>query len=428
MSAVPDVSARAPSPAGAFRSGPLLCARGFGIAFGPKTIISSLDFEVEPGSISVLTGAPGAGKSTLLRTLAGISQQNSRFHCWGEVRFLGQPLGEGAMPLLARSDARLMQSTVLDALTEAARANPARGRSPGRLELQDELQELGVPELSQRLSCRTVELSPVLQRVMPIVLGAMRRAPLLLLDEPTHRLNEADTQLILGVMKAAARHCSLLVAMENEAHAHLIATHRLLNGAPLEPPLSGARAPSLALRPLAETAASPLPSEGEDARESAAEGLLDGFVWVTPGKLAGLSLPGGEFEIDAELAALGRLGITSLVTLTKSDIPAELLSRHGLGGLHLPIRHGEPPTVAQTSMLLIRMQGMLRAGEVLAVHCSDGLGRTGTVLAAWLMREQGLSAEEVLKRLRQIDPRFVESPEQEAFLRAYEHSFFKHLN
>ena len=74
-------------------------------------------------------------------------------------------------------------------------------------------------------------------------------------------------------------------------------------------------------------------------------------------------------------------------------------------------------------MLLARMSVMLRRGEVLAVHCLAGLGRTGTVLAAWLIRE-GLSAEEALRRLRLIDHQYVQSQAQEMLLHEYEQSLF----
>ncbi len=42
-------------------------------------------------------------------------------------------------------------------------------------------------------------------------------------------------------------------------------------------------------------------------------------------------------------------------------------------------------------MLLKRMETLMAQGEVLAVHCLAGRGRTGTVLAAWWIRE-GLTA------------------------------------
>ena len=105
-----------------------------------------------------------------------------------------------------------------------------------------------------------------------------------------------------------------------------------------------------------------------------------------PGRLAGTPWPGVVHDMDADLKALSRCGITMLITLTERDVAQEPLARHGLKNLHLPIRDREPPTVAQIQMLLARMSAALRRGEVLAVHCLAGLGRTGTVLAAWLVK------------------------------------------
>jgi ABC-type transport system involved in resistance to organic solvents, ATPase component len=152
-----------------------------------------------------------------------------------------------------------------------------------------------------------------------------------------------------------------------------------------------------------------------------------GFSWVVPGRLAGCPMPGAVADIDYDLAALKRVGITKLITLTERDLDQAALRRHGLTNLHLPIRDREPPTVAQTHMLLTHMQRLLDKGESLAVHCLAGLGRTGTVLAAWLIREGGLAADEALKRIRRIDPAFVQSQEQEQFLFAYEQALTQQL-
>lgn len=145
----------------------------------------------------------------------------------------------------------------------------------------------------------------------------------------------------------------------------------------------------------------------------------NGFAWLVPGRLAGAPQPGVVQSMDFDLKALRGCGVTVLITLTENDLPQEPLQQHGLRNLHLPVRDHESPTVAQIQMLLARMSAMLPAGEVLAVHCLAGLGRTGTVLAAWLVRE-GLTADEALRRVRLIDAQYVQSQAQEDLLYAYE--------
>ncbi|NOT20703.1 MAG: ATP-binding cassette domain-containing protein [Sideroxydans sp.] len=145
-----------------------------------------------------------------------------------------------------------------------------------------------------------------------------------------------------------------------------------------------------------------------------------GFHWIVPGKLAGCPAPGVSAPIDYDLNLLARTGITKLITLTETDLDQEALQRAGMSNLHMPIFDREAPSVAQTHMLLVRMQRMIEAGEILAVHCKAGLGRTGTILAAWMIREGGLSAESSMERLRRIERGFIQSESQEKFLHEYE--------
>jgi atypical dual specificity phosphatase len=145
-----------------------------------------------------------------------------------------------------------------------------------------------------------------------------------------------------------------------------------------------------------------------------------GFNWIIPGKLAGCPAPGVSAPIDYDLSLLSRVGITRLITLTEEDLDQEVLHRHDLKNTHLPIIDREAPSIGQTHMLLVRMQNCIAAGDILAVHCKAGLGRTGTILAAWLIRDGGLSAEGAMARLRRIEPGFIQSEIQEDFLRRYE--------
>lgn len=145
-----------------------------------------------------------------------------------------------------------------------------------------------------------------------------------------------------------------------------------------------------------------------------------GFHWIVPGRLAGCAEPGISSPMDYDLDLLRRVGVTHLVTLTERDLDPQALADHGLANIHLPIFDRETPSIPQTYMLLRRMQLLLDAGHVVAVHCKAGLGRTGTVLAAWLIREGGLRAESALERLRQINRAYVQTPMQEQFLHDFE--------
>ncbi|KZK29257.1 ABC transporter [Delftia sp. GW456-R20] len=186
--------------------------------------------------------------------------------------------------------------------------------------------------------------------------------------------------------------------------------------APVSAPTPAAAARPRAVNPAVLVDWQPLAADPQAVPASRGP---NGFAWLVPGRLAGAPQPGVVQSMDFDLKALRGCGVTVLITLTENDLPQEPLQRHGLRNLHLPVRDHESPTVAQIQMLLARMSAMLRAGEVLAVHCLAGLGRTGTVLAAWLVRE-GLTADEALRRVRLIDAQYVQSQAQEDLLYAYE--------
>lgn len=153
-----------------------------------------------------------------------------------------------------------------------------------------------------------------------------------------------------------------------------------------------------------------------------------GFRWVVPGVLAGCPQPGVVAPIDYDLMLLDRAGITHLITLTETDLDQDALKRHSLNNVHLPIFDRRAPSTSQMHMLLVRMQRLIDGGGVLAIHCKAGLGRTGLVLAAWLVRDGGLGAETAIERLRKINPGFIQSDEQLNFLHQYEADILRRLN
>lgn len=153
-----------------------------------------------------------------------------------------------------------------------------------------------------------------------------------------------------------------------------------------------------------------------------------GFRWIVPGMLAGCAMPGVVSPLDYDLDLLDRVGVTHLITLTEQNLDQDGLHRFSLTNTHLPIFDREAPSVGQMQLLLVRMHRLLEKGEVLAVHCKAGLGRTGLVLAAWLMRDGGLSAAESIRRLRRINPDYVQSKAQEDFLVAFEDDLVRRLS
>lgn len=139
------------------------------------------------------------------------------------------------------------------------------------------------------------------------------------------------------------------------------------------------------------------------------------FYWLVEDALAGCSRPGARGSLDDDLVELRGHGIGALLSLTESPLPWGALERHELIGLHLPVDDFHAPTTMQMLEALAFLDESRAGGTPVAVHCLAGQGRTGTVLAAYLIRG-GLTAGQAISQIRSICPGAIEAAPQTAAL------------
>lgn len=438
---------------------PCLRVEGLGIAFGDRVVIASLDFAVDAKSMTVLMGPSGCGKSTLLRTLAGLQTASARYAAWGQVFYQTQLLDAQSTlrPGMVQQNVKFMMATVADALLALVRSGLGLTVPEQRAWCAAYVRRMGFPELEPMLGAQVVDLSPAQQRVLAILREAAAEPALLLVDEPTAGLDDYEAYVVLDLLRKVQNTSAVMVVLHNQRQARMLGGELILMAggriqemrsteAFLDAPQTDVgrqfvrtgscfvAAPDADPESLADDVAppQPLPAAAFAAMDQVGrEQLLErqgvvpasqgprGFEWLLPGKLAGTPMPGVVAKVEHDLAALRRCGITMLITLTEKDIEQAPLQPYGLRNMHLPVYDREPPSVAQIQMLMKRMDVLMARGEVLAVHCLAGLGRTGTVLAAWLIYE-GLTAQEALSRVRSINAQYVQSTVQEDSLQQYE--------
>jgi atypical dual specificity phosphatase len=133
-----------------------------------------------------------------------------------------------------------------------------------------------------------------------------------------------------------------------------------------------------------------------------------GFTWVDQPHLAAMAMP----ESVDDLAWLRRHGIDVLVSLTQNPPPRQWVNDAGLLAVSVPVPDMEPPADRQLDHLLDTIRKANAAGMGVAVHCGAGLGRTGTVLAAYFVT-RGMPPRDAVEKVRNLRPGSIETTEQE---------------
>ncbi|HZQ48643.1 MAG TPA: hypothetical protein VFC07_16615 [Verrucomicrobiae bacterium] len=116
--------------------------------------------------------------------------------------------------------------------------------------------------------------------------------------------------------------------------------------------------------------------------------------WLIPEVLAGMPMPfihperrfaggGGLRDFDDELATLYDAGVRSVVSLLSIPTDGAVYRSAGFEFLCLPVPDGCGPTVEQADEFVLFVLNQQSRKRPVAVYCEAGLGRTGTMLAAF---------------------------------------------
>lgn len=433
---------------------------GYAVSFSGKTILKDIDLGIPERGMTVLMGPSGTGKSTLLRTLAGVNDVSSSLAVAGRAIYRGVTLGASDRPAIVLQKTRLMRSTLRENLVGELPERENLLLSQQRDLAVRMLESAGLNGLVDSLDRCVIDLSLGDQRLVAVLRTVATNPKMLFVDEPTAGITPLEADRVLAYLKDQATRRAVVTVLHNQQHARKLGgTTILLAGGrivEIQPTIDFLDAPQTALghnfvRTGSCCAASP-GIDVADMDESYLRGLEDiirrpeitaqppvrtplvdgrkirsdafgprNFLWLRKGQLAGTPRPGLIQELDLDLTALQRVGVSVLVSL-ESEVPRispAILERFGIRGLHLPISDMDVPSLEDASQLCKTLCRLIDSGEAVALHCKAGLGRTGTMLVACLIW-QGMSAENALAEARLVEPRWVQSQQQTEFVRKFE--------
>jgi ribose transport system ATP-binding protein len=174
---------------------PILRTRGLTKHYQTQ-VLAGVDFELGRGEVHALVGENGAGKSTLCRILAGLTSPTS-----GTMELAAQPYLPRTKAEAERRGVRMVMQelNLIGNLSVAEniflRHLPHRAGWIKYAELNDRAAELlrrvGLPHLDPRVKVRTLGIGQ--QQLIEIAAGLSERCEVLILDEPTAALTEAES-------------------------------------------------------------------------------------------------------------------------------------------------------------------------------------------------------------------------------------------
>ena len=142
-------------------------------------------------------------------------------------------------------------------------------------------------------------------------------------------------------------------------------------------------------------------------------GKPDNFSWIIEDKLAGSAIPTSKDEINW----LHEQGVKSIVTIREEPLDENWVGE--MKYLHVHSNDMGVPTFDDLKESVDFIHKRIEDNEPVMVHCLAGLGRTGTILACYLIKYEKMSAEDAIQHVREKRHGSIQSFVQEELIFQY---------
>ena len=136
----------------------------------------------------------------------------------------------------------------------------------------------------------------------------------------------------------------------------------------------------------------------------------DNFSWIIEGKLAGIAIPTSTDEVQWAIDQ----GVKSIVTIREEPLDSDYTNN--VNYLHVHSNDMGVPEFDDLVKTVNFIHDRIVNDEPVMVHCLAGLGRTGTILACYLIKYKKMSADDAIQKVRDERPGSIQSFSQEEII------------
>ena len=145
-------------------------------------------------------------------------------------------------------------------------------------------------------------------------------------------------------------------------------------------------------------------------------GRPDKFSWLIENKLAGSGIPTSIDEVQWVI----KQGVKSIVTIREESLDESWIK--DVNYLHVLSNDRSVPEFDDLVHAVDFIHSRITNNEPVLVHCLAGMGRTGVILACYLVKYQKMSASEATEKVREERPGSIQSYPQEEIIFRFEKS------
>ena len=145
-------------------------------------------------------------------------------------------------------------------------------------------------------------------------------------------------------------------------------------------------------------------------------GRPDRFSWLIENKLAGSGIPTSIDEVEWAI----KQGVKSIITIREEPLDESWIK--DVNYLHILSNDMGVPEFNDLVYAVDFIHRRITSNEPVMVHCLAGMGRTGVILACYLIKYQKMSASEATEKVREERPGSIQSYPQEEIIFRFEKS------